>query len=118
MRLPFYLTLAILLWITEAAKRDSTSRFEKYYSKSLSSSPIKLDDASYEELTTLPRDYSTVILLTALEARFGCNICRDFQPEWELIAKSWTKGDRKGQNRVIYGTLDFADGKLSFQKVL
>ena len=117
MRLPFCLTLAILPWTIQAAKKSSTNRFEKYHSKALSSSPIKLDDASYEGLTTLPRDYSAVILLTALEARFGCNICRDFQPEWELIGKSWAKGDRKGENRVIYGTLDFADGKLSFQKV-
>lgn len=101
-----------------AAKSRSIDKFEEYHAKSLSAAPVKLDDASYEDLTTLPRNYSAVILLTAVEARFGCQLCRDFQPEWELIGKSWIKGDRNGETRVIYGTLDFLEGKRTFQKVL
>lgn len=100
-----------------AAKISPVGRFENFHSKLLSSTPLKLDDASYEDLTRAPRDYSAVVLLTALEARFGCQMCRDFQPEWEVIAKSWTRGDRQGSNRVVYGTLDFTDGKGTFQKV-
>ena len=117
MRILSLLALAALPFAVNAAKKTSGGRFEKYHSRFQSSAPIKLDDSSYEDLTTLPRDYATVVLLTALEARFGCNICRDFQPEWELISKSWAKGDRKGESRVVYGTLDFVDGKASFQKV-
>lgn len=78
---------------------------------------MKLDDASYEELTKTPRDYSAVVLLTALEARFGCNLCKEFQPEWEILGKSWTRGDKAGESRVLFGTLDFTDGKATFQKV-
>lgn len=100
------------------AKYRSTDKFEDYHSKSLSSAPVKLDDASYEDLTSLPRNYSAAVLLTAVEARFGCQLCRDVQPEWELIGKSWIKGDRNGERRVIYGTLDFSDGKGTFQKVI
>ena len=100
-----------------AAKKSPGSRFENYHSKSLSSTPVKLDDALYEDLTRAPRDYSVVVLLTALEARFGCQMCRDFQPEWEVVAKSWIRGDRHGVHRAVYGTLDFADGKGTFQKV-
>ena len=101
-----------------AAKSRSIDKFEHYHTKSLSSTPLKLDDASYEDLTSLPRNYSTAVILTAIEARFGCQLCRDFQPEWELIGKSWTKGDRNGESRVIFGTLDFLDGKGTFQKVI
>lgn len=100
------------------AKSHSIDKFEEYHAKSLSTAPVKLDDASYEDLTTLPRNYSAVILLTAVEARFGCQLCRDFQPEWELIGKSWIKGDRNGETRVIYGTLDFLEGKGTFQKLM
>lgn len=94
------------------------SGFERYHAASLSLAPIKLDDASYEDLTSASRDYTTVVLLTARDARFGCQLCRDFEPEWDLIGKSWIKGDKKGANRVIYGTLDFTDGKETFQKVI
>jgi oligosaccharyltransferase complex subunit gamma len=44
-------------------------------------------------------------------------LCREFQPEWELLAKSWTKGDKKSESRLVYGTLDFTDGKATFQGV-
>ena len=117
MRLLSLLTYMVLPFVSLAAKRNFENRFETYHSKSLSSSPLKLDDASYQQLTSAPRDYTITVLLTALEARYGCQMCRDFHPEWELIAKSWIRGDRRGSNRVLYGTLDFADGKSTFQKV-
>ncbi|KAL9115539.1 MAG: hypothetical protein Q9187_007306, partial [Circinaria calcarea] len=116
MRVLGYLLLAILPLTSFAAKKSAGDRFENYLSKSLSASPVKLDDTSYEDLTRAPRDFTVVVLLTALEARFGCQMCRDFQPEWDVIAKSWVRGDRQGASRVVFGTLDFADGKGTFQK--
>ncbi|KAA6413410.1 MAG: oligosaccharyl transferase subunit [Lasallia pustulata] len=117
MRVFVTLTLALLPFSAFAAKKAG-DKFEDYHAKSVSSTPLKLDDGSYDELTALPRDYSVVVLLTALEARFGCQLCRDFQPEWDLIGKSWNRGDRRGESRVLYGTLDFADGKGTFQKLM
>jgi len=97
-----------------AAKKSSSDRFTQNYSKNL---PLKLDDDSYQALTAAPRDYAVSILLTALEPRFGCGACRDFQPEWEILARSWQNGDKKGESRVLFATLDFADGKSTFQAV-
>jgi hypothetical protein len=103
------LPLAIL-----AAKKQSGDRFTDALSKSY---PIKLDDTKFQKLTAGPRDFASVVLLTALEPRFGCAACQDFQPEWELLAKSWQKGDKAGESRVVFSTLDFADGKGTFQSV-
>ncbi|KAI9812630.1 MAG: oligosaccharyl transferase subunit ost3/OST6 [Pycnora praestabilis] len=100
-----------------AAKQPTGDKFQDFHTKSLSSTPLKLDDGYYDELTTAPRDYSVVVLLTALEARYGCQLCREFQPEWDLLAKSWNKGDKAGESRVLYGTLDFTDGRQTFQKL-
>lgn len=111
------LLLSFLSITALAAKKSSGDRFQDYHTKALSSTPLKLIDTSYDKLTSAPRDYSVIVLLTALEARFGCQLCREFQPEWELLAKSWTKGDKKGESRLIYGTLDFVDGKNTFQSV-
>lgn len=106
------LPLAVL-----AAKKPAVDNFERYHTKSLSSTPLKLDDSVYSKLTTAPRDYSVAVLLTALENRFGCQLCREFQPEWDLLSKSWIKGDKQGESRLLYGTLDFMDGKSTFQSV-
>ena len=100
-----------------AAKNSAASKFQGFHSKALVSTPLKLVDSLYDQLTATPRDYSVAVLLTALDARFGCQLCREFQPEWEILAKSWTKGDKPGDSRLVYGTLDFADGKITFQSV-
>ena len=110
-----FLCIVFLLNITEIFAR---SKFEHYHTISLKSTPIKLDDASYEDLTSTLRNYTTVVLLTAQDIRFGCHLCRDFEPEWNVIAKSWIRGDKRGRTRVLYATLDFADGKETYQKVI
>lgn len=118
MRVISILTAALLPFTALAAKKATGDKFKDYNSKQLSASgPIKLDDKSYAELTKTPRDYSVAVLLTALEARFGCGLCNDFQPEWELLGKTWAKGDKEGEGRLVFGTLDFIDGKNTFQSV-
>ena len=116
MKISQVVALAILPLASHAAK-EPVGTFEQFHHKFLSSAPLKLDDVSYNALTTAPRDYGVAVLLTALEARFGCALCRDFQPEWDVLAKSWARGDKKGETRMLYGTLDFTDGKATFQKV-
>ncbi|KAL2178302.1 uncharacterized protein P884DRAFT_268977 [Thermothelomyces heterothallicus CBS 202.75] len=120
MRLLSVLSLALGgLSLASAARSKKTSeeRFQLYHGKALSSSPIKLGDSSYRELTATPRDYAVAVLLTAMESRYGCQMCREFQPEWELLARSWTSGDRKGESRVVFGTLDFGDGRDVFMSL-
>lgn len=112
-----FLTASLLPFTTLAAKKSSGDRFNDFRSKSLSSGPLKLDDASYAQLTKAPRDYSVAVLLTALETRFGCVLCREFQPEWDLLGRSWLKGDKNAESRLLFGTLDFVDGKNTFQSV-
>jgi len=109
-----FLVLSILPLAALAAKQPATEQFQDYRSRA---SPLKLVDSTYDRLTRAPRDYTVAVLLTALESRFGCALCREFQPEWDLLANSWRKGDRKGESRLIFGTLDFADGKSTYQAV-
>jgi len=117
MRLLQLVTTALLPFTALAAKKSS-DRFQTNHAKQISNSgPVKLDDKAYNDLTKTPRDYSVAVLLTALEARFGCKLCNEFQPEWELLGKQWTKGDKKGEGRLIFATLDFTDGKSTFQSV-
>ena len=115
----FQLVAALLLPLTSlAAKKPTGDLFLDFYSQQVSNAaPVKLDDTLYAEITKAPRNYSAAILLTALDARFSCGLCNDFQPEWELLAKTWTKGDKGMESRLLFGTLDFMDGKNTFQSV-
>lgn len=112
--------VSLLLPVAALAAKAASSNgdaFASYHAKSLSSSPIKLDDATFTDLTRLPRNHTSAVLLTALDPRVGCQLCREFAPEWDLLAKSWIRGDRSGESRLVFGTLDFQDGRQTFQSV-
>jgi len=119
--LPLLTALILPLHPALAARKSPSAgadRFVEYNAKQLSAGgPVRLNDASYDVLVKTPRDYSVAVLLTALEARFGCNLCNEFQPEWEALGKQWAKGDRNGEGRLLFSTLDFADGRQTFQSV-
>lgn len=114
MRVLQLLTAAILPLTALAVKKTPAERFTEAAAKA---QPVKLNDKSYDALTKGPRDYSVAVLLTALDAKFGCGLCQEFQPEWDLLAKSWSKGDKNKESRLVFGTLDFLDGKATFQSV-
>ncbi|KAI1425022.1 OST3/OST6 family protein [Xylaria sp. FL1777] len=118
--LPALLSIVALPLGSFAAKSSSSSaeRFQTFHTQAVSSSsPLKLADASYKKLTSAPRDYSVAILLTALDAKYGCQLCGMFQPEWEILGKSWIRGDKKGESRLILGTLDFSEGRETFMSL-
>ncbi|KAI1308302.1 OST3/OST6 family protein [Xylaria venustula] len=118
--LPALLSLAALPFGSLAAKSSSSStdRFQKYHTQAVSSSfPLKLADDSYKKLTSAPRDYTVAVLLTALDAKYGCQLCGMFQPEWEILGKSWLRGDKKGESRLILSTLDFSEGRDTFMSL-
>ena len=117
MKLIHYSSLLLLLKTAVSAERHTTEALASYRAQFVSSPPLKLDDSKYAALTAIPRNHTLIVLLTALEARFGCQLCRDFQPEWDILAKSSTKHQRKEVESALYGTLDFVDGKSTFQKV-
>ncbi|KAL7270050.1 oligosaccharyl transferase subunit ost3/OST6 [Rhizina undulata] len=117
--LTFLLSFAAFLPTSLAVAKDSKlALFTNYASssKSTKAGVLQLDDKLYDELTTAPRDYTAVVLLTALDSRFGCQLCKDFQPEYELLAKSWM-GDHKGGDGLFFGMLDFENGRSTFQKL-
>lgn len=116
------LALTVAAWCilgTSAAKKsDSTDQFTKFHTKSQSlAAPVALDDASFNKFTAMPRNHTAAVLLTALETRFGCQMCQTFQPDWVMLGKSWLKGDKEGASRTLFGTLDFIDGRQTFQSV-
>ncbi|KAG5928583.1 hypothetical protein E4U42_000391 [Claviceps africana] len=98
-----------------AADKSSQERFADFTRLSRLSNPIQLNDVSFKTLTTTPRDYAAAVIMTAMDSRYGCSLCQAFKPDWELIASSWTKGDRKQESRLLFGVLDFTDGKGTFQ---
>ena len=117
MRLTLSFLFFLSLFYAPSGVVSSTSKFQTLLTKTPSSGLIRLDDGAFAELTDAPRDYFALVLLTALPAQFGCQLCREYQPEFQLLAQSWRPGDKNGDSRTLFGALDFPDGKATFQKV-
>lgn len=98
------------------AANPSAEKLHKYQALARSGS-VDLDSAAFEEVTSTPRDYFTAVILTARDARYGCLMCREFDSEWDLIARSWNKGSKSDGLNMVFGTVDFDRGKAVFQKV-
>ncbi|KAE8375808.1 hypothetical protein BDV26DRAFT_267137 [Aspergillus bertholletiae] len=113
----FILITTLFCIVYSACASPEPGKFERYQSLSRSI-PIDLDDSSYEDLISKPRDYHVAVLLTAAEARYGCILCREFQPEWDLISRSWNKGPKPDGLKMLFTTLDFSNGKATFQKLM
>lgn len=107
-------SLLLLPALFSAVLCATSDRFSTLRKKSF---PIKLDDAKFPELIAAPRDYTSVVLLTAMGTQFGCQACHEFQPEWDVLARAWQKGDKKGESRTIFADVDFLNGRNTFQSL-
>ncbi|RIA96888.1 hypothetical protein C1645_687376 [Glomus cerebriforme] len=76
---------------------------------------VELDSNLYDEVTSRPRNYSIVILLTALDPQINCVPCKDFDPEFRLVASSWLSENIP--SRIYFGVLDFKNGREIYSKL-
>lgn len=111
----FLYLLSAALGAASGATAAAGNKFQSYQSLS-KGAPIELDDSAYADITSAPRDYHVAVFLTAMDARFGCQLCREFDPEWGVLAQSWNKGP-SDSTRLLFATLDFSRGRNTFQKV-
>jgi oligosaccharyltransferase complex subunit gamma len=107
-------SIALVPLFLSSALGATNSRFEDLRTKAF---PISLDDTKFAAITSAPRDYANVVLLTAMDSRFKCAACHQIAPEWESIAKVWQRNDKGGASRTIFTQVDFNDGRDTFQKL-
>lgn len=100
---------------TGGATDDKFAKLQQLSTKS-KSGVLQLTNTLYDDITTAPRNYTAVLLLTALDSKFGCALCKEIQPEYELLARSWQAQHRKGDG-LVFSMLDFAKGRETFMKV-
>ncbi|KFH64455.1 hypothetical protein MVEG_09191 [Podila verticillata NRRL 6337] len=74
---------------------------------------IELDSTTFDEVMATPRNYSIVVLFTAISPEFQCVPCKNFDPEYRMVAAGWSKLPTKS---LFFGVLDFKLGQAVFQK--
>ncbi|OAX85197.1 hypothetical protein ACJ72_00426 [Emergomyces africanus] len=118
MRVLSIFSALICLVISLSAAKSTVDKYTAYRALAKSGTSIILEDSTYDDLTSRPRDYHVAVLLTAGDVKYGCQLCREVQPEWDLLARSWNKGVQEDTPRLLFATLDFSRGKKTFQNLL
>ena len=57
-----------------------------------------------------------IVCLTALAPQYQCAFCREFEPEFNAVAKSWKRA-HPDLNNVFFARLDFGEGRPIFMRV-
>ncbi|XP_061691414.1 magnesium transporter protein 1 isoform X4 [Syngnathoides biaculeatus] len=61
-----------------------------------------------------PRNYSVVIMFTALQPQRQCTVCRQADEEFQVLANSW-RYSSAFTNKVFFASVDFDEGSDVFQ---
>ncbi|KAH9901027.1 oligosaccharyl transferase subunit OST3/OST6 family [Cubamyces lactineus] len=78
---------------------------------------IKLDENTYNLITSPNRNWSASIHFTALDPRRRCAPCKEFDPAFNAVAKAWTKVPVEDRDSHFFATVDFDNAMGVFQKL-
>jgi oligosaccharyltransferase complex subunit gamma len=63
-----------------------------------------------------PRNYSFVVMMTALSSQRQCQICRQAHDEFAIVANSW-RFSPQFSNKLFFGMVDYDEGSDVFQQL-
>lgn len=76
---------------------------------------IKLNGPRFKEyVKATPRNYSVIVLFTAMAAQRQCHICRHANDEFVIIANSYRLSQAQS-NKLFFASVDFDEGSDVFQ---
>lgn len=63
-----------------------------------------------------PKNYSVVVMLTALQPQRQCSVCKQASDEFTILANSW-RYSQQFSNRLFFAMVDFDEGGDIFQSL-
>lgn len=93
------------------------SRVEQLQEISYRTPVVKLDEDKYKTfIRTLPRNYSIVVMFTALSPSRNCKICKEAHSEFTTLARSH-RYSRQFDSSLFFTMVDYDGGASIFQRL-
>jgi len=112
------LALVAFLGLAHAAKKDSTTlegKVEQLMDLSAKKSVIRLNGNKFKDFVkNTPRNYSMIVMFTALSSSRQCAICKQAHDEFHLVANSY-RYSQFYSNKMFFSMVDFDEGPDVFQ---
>ena len=78
---------------------------------------IKLTSKTFKDLVrSQPKNYSVVVMFTALQTHRGCAICKQASDEFSLVANSY-RYSQFYSSKMFFAMVDFDEGSEAFQSM-
>ena len=78
---------------------------------------LKFNGAKFKEfIKTTPRNYSVIVMFTAMAPQRQCQICRHANDEFMIVANSF-RYSQAYSNKLFFATVDFDEGSDVFSMV-
>ena len=78
---------------------------------------VKLSSKLFRELVRAPpKNYSVVVMFTALQSHRGCSICKQASEEFQLLANSYRYSPFYS-SKMFFAMVDFDEGTEAFQSM-
>lgn len=110
------LLLGSLLISTVEGATSLNERVQKLNEMSNQRSIIKLNNEKYREFVkVVPRNYSVILMLTALNSARGCQVCQAAHEEYQIVADSWRMSG--GSDKLFFTMVDYDEGHDVFNSL-
>jgi hypothetical protein len=111
-----FVFLSLCMILNVLSKEDVLSdKVHQLMEWSLKKPVIRLNTERFNHyVKTSPRNYSMIVMLTAMSPQRQCGICKQAHDEFQVAAQSY-RYSNAFSNKVFFGMVDFDDGAEVFQ---
>jgi len=110
--------LSLLCLVAAEKKKDAgglADKVSQLVDLSTKKSVIKLNGNKFRDFVkSSPRNYSIIVMFTALSASRQCSICKQASDEYQLVANSY-RWSQLFSNKLFFAMVDFDEGPDVFQ---
>lgn len=80
-------------------------------------SVIRMNGEKFKQYVKgVPRNYSVILMLTALQPQRQCSVCKQANDEFTIVANSW-RYSQQFSNKLFFAMVDFDEGSDVFQQL-
>ena len=111
------LALAALASASDKKKDALADKVSQLVDLSTKKSVIKLNGNKFRDFVkSAPRNYSIIVMFTALAANRQCAVCKQAADEYQLVANSY-RYSQLFSNKLFFAMVDFDEGPDVFQSM-
>lgn len=114
------LTTMLVCQETTAAEADLEEHIQQLNDLSERRPIIRLNLEKFKKFVgsqSLPRNYSFIVMMTALSPQRSCSICRQAHEEFLVTASSYRYSQHAQSKRLYFGLVDFDEGSDIFSSL-